>query len=85
MELLGPVPFEVREGFEAAQARRLQLAFEAPVGARLEFGLRDGFEQGRRTPAGPGGPRNQIIEALGGMREREPAQISDQGRRCRRD
>lgn len=23
VELLGPVPFEVREGFEAAQARRL--------------------------------------------------------------
>ena len=83
-EVLGPVPFKVRERLEAAQARGLELAFESPVGAGLEFRVRDRFEQDRRTPARAGGPREQIIEAVGGMGEREPAQIRGQGRRRRR-
>jgi hypothetical protein len=81
VQLLGPAPFEVREGFEAAQACGLQLAFESPGGARLEFRLGERVEEDRRTPAGARGPRDQIVEAVGGMGQREAAQISDQRRR----
>ena len=81
IELLGPGPFEVGEGFEAAESRRLQLAFEPAPGARLEFGLHEGIEQDGRAPARPRRPGDQIVEALRGMREAEAAHVSEQGRR----
>jgi len=86
VQLLRPVPFEVREGFEAAESGRLQLAFESTAGARVEFGLYQRFEQDGRTPAGARRPRDQVIQALGGVRQPEAAQVRDQrGRESRVD
>jgi len=79
MQLLWPIPFEVREGFEAAESGRLQLPFEPPACARIEFGLHERFEQDRRTPAGSCGSRDQVIQILGGVRESEAVQARVQG------
>ena len=51
MELLGPVPLEIGQRFEAAEARGPQLPFESPPRAVVEFGLDDVLQELRRTPA----------------------------------
>src|ERR1700681_3530179 len=69
VQLLRPGPFEIREGFEAAESRRLERPFEPSASARIEFGLHEGLEQQGRAPARPRRSGNQIVEGLGGLRE----------------
>jgi hypothetical protein len=57
------------------------LAFEPPARAGIEFGLHQCFEQDGRTPAGPRGSRDQVIQALGGVRQAEAVQVCNQGGR----
>jgi len=77
----GQVHSKSARGFEAAESRRLQLSFEPSAGARLEFGLHEGVEQDGRAPAGPRRPGDQVVEAVSGIHQPEPAQVSGQGRR----
>ena len=57
MKLLGPVPLEVGEGFEATEARGAELAFEPSSRAVVEFGLDDVLYELRGTPPRSRGPR----------------------------
>ena len=84
VELLGPVPFEIGERLEAAEARVAQAPFEPPPRPVVLFGLDERFEQDDRAPAFLRGARDQIVEVLGGVGQAEPLQVIGQGRRRRR-
>ena len=65
VDFLGPVPFEIGQGFEAAEAGLREAAFQAAAGEVLGFGTGDFFQQltrdssaeSRRGPAGRPGIR----------------------------
>ena len=48
VELLGPVPLEVGERFEATEARRAESAFESAPRPLVEFGVDERFQQDQR-------------------------------------
>ena len=73
VELLGPVPLEVGDRFEAAEAGRAQAPFESAPRALVEFGLDERFEQDQRTPAFLRGAGDQVVEVLGGVRQARAA------------
>ena len=66
IDFLGPMPFEVGQGFEAAQARLSEAAFEAAAGKVLGFRTGDFFQQLPRAPALRGGAGQQVVQGMGG-------------------
>ena len=62
MDLLRPGPFEIGHRFEAAEARRLQPAFDARRARASSSACDEGVEQDDRTPALLRRARDEIIE-----------------------
>ena len=83
MNLFGPVPLEVGQHLEAAEARGLQAAFDALAGPGVEFGLGELLEQHDRAPAMLRRAGHEIIELIGRMDEAQVPQVITQGRRDR--
>ena len=80
IDRLGPVPLEIGDRLEAAEARAFEAAFEAAARAVLELGGGEGFEQRDRRPAIFRGAGEQVIEIVGDAREAEAAEVTTQGR-----
>ena len=61
IDLLGPLPIEVSQGFKAAETGLSQAAFEAAAGQVFGFGAGDFFQQLTGRPALGGGAGEEII------------------------
>jgi hypothetical protein len=81
MNLFGPVPLEVGQQLEAAEAGVFQPTLHALACLRVEFGLDELLEQDDRAPAFLGRPGDEIIELVGGVDEAEVPELIRQGRR----
>lgn len=81
IDRLGPVPPEIGDRFEAAEARAFETSFEVAASAVLEFGGGQVFEHHHdRRPPIFCGPRQHIIEIVGDAREAEASQLITQDR-----
>src|SRR5207249_564883 len=78
VDFLGPVPFEVSHGFEAAETGLSEAAFEAAAGEIGGLGAGDFFQQLVGAPALGGRPGQEIIQALGGDEQAQIFQLRGQ-------
>ena len=78
VNFLGPVPFEIGQRFEAAEAGLGEAAFEAAAGPVFGFGAGDFFQQLAGTPALSRGAGQEIVQSLGGEEQAELLQLRDQ-------
>ena len=83
MDVRGPLPFEIRHGLVASQARILEAPLHAQLQARGEFRVGQPFELHDRAPAFLRGARDEVIELAGSVGEPELAQLVTQRRRDR--
>jgi hypothetical protein len=73
IDFLRPRPFEVGQGFEAAQAGLSETAFQAAAGEVQGFRTGDFFQQLARAPVLSRGAGQQVIEGFGGAEQTEPS------------
>jgi hypothetical protein len=75
IDFLGPIPLELGQGFEVAQAGLRQAAFQAAASPVCGFGVGDFFQQLTRTSAPGGGASQQVVERVGGEEQAEVFQL----------
>jgi hypothetical protein len=65
VDLLGPVPFEIRDGLKAAQASLGQPALKAAASSVFSFGSGHFLDELTGAPTLGGGSCQQVVQALG--------------------
>ena len=78
VNLLGPLPIEIGQGFEAAEAGLGEAAFEAAASPVFGFRAGDFFQQLPGTPTLSRGAGQEIVQALGGDQQAEMVQLRGQ-------
>ena len=78
VNLLGPVPIEIGQRFEAAEAGLGEAAFEAAASPVFGFGAGDFFQQLAGTPALSRGAGQEIVQTLCGDQQAEMIQLRGQ-------
>ena len=76
MDLRRPRPFEIGQGFEAAEPSVVEPALDALIQAGRQLRLRELFEEHDGAPALLGGARDQIVEFGGRVAEPQLAQVA---------